>query len=308
MARGIRLAAPPLAVLVVVGVVLAVVLSGGKSSAPRHREPSASATGGEGLTTQGGVETKAATRATGVSGKSAAGAASAANGNGGTPAGGANAGAPATGQKGVSHPTRKSVTGPAGSPGGSPSLDANGAGGSPVVTAEGKLASNSSETGTWSTVSVLGPELEPTLTTAKITFPVALAHVIPEGRVIFINEAETIKPGRQRSLPIREACGESGTLDAPTAQPGHLCVYAGVEDLRDRNAAGGVPTHEVHGTQTPFIDAEFIAIENRNLSPGTDRTGASVAFGVPAARNSEEEADHAYPHIIANGTWAVSAP
>jgi hypothetical protein len=130
--------------------------------------------------------------------------------------------------------------------------------------------------------------------------------------VIYLSQAETKEAGSLRSSQVRAACGDSGTLETPTAMPGYLCVYAGLEDFRDRNPSGGVPTHDVHGRQVPFIDAEFVGIIDPSYpnfaTPGTDRTGAAVAFGVPDIRTAEEEAKDAFAHITASGTWAVTAP
>ena len=321
MARAIRLAAPPLAVLLIVGVVVGVLLSSGKSSS--HHHGGTSATGASApqaeatLDRVGGASADAAhprgdasgsgTGGTTASdGSSASGSSTAGHPDSG--AGGTGDGTTGDGHGGVGSPTRNAGTAATPAPGAASSGTPSSPGGAPAVTADGKLASGSSETGAWATTSVLGPEIEPNVTAATITFAVPLARPIPEGRVVYVNEAEAKKPGSQRALSIREACGEGGTVQAPTAQPGHLCVYAGLEDLRDRDPSGGVPTHAVGGAQVPFVDAEFFAIMNRHRSEGADRTGATVAFGVPDLRSSAEEAADAYPHIIANGSWAVSAP
>ncbi len=318
MARAIRLAAPPLAVLLVGGVVVGVLLSSGKSSS-RHAHAGSSPGGATGqqatATDAGGDGATDVAHASGPahgSGATAAGSGSTGGGSstGGTSssgAGGKGGGTTTKGHDGIGSPAANAGAAPTGTPGNSKSTAASG-GGTPQLASDGTLASTSSETGTWGTVSVLGPELEPTLTTATITFAAPLALGIPERRVIYIKEAEAKKAGTQRSLPIREACGSSGTLQAPTALPGHLCVYAGVEDLRDRDSSGGIPTQDENGKQVPFVDAEYLAILNSHRAPGASRTGATVAFGVPLGRTSAEEAAHAYPHIIANGSWAVSAP
>lgn len=155
---------------------------------------------------------------------------------------------------------------------------------------------------------MLGTTLEPNVTAGVISFPVSLARPRREGFAVYVDAAEAAKAGRERSARVRTACGESGTVAAPTASPGYLCVYAALEDFRDRDPAGGVPTHRVDGATVPFVDAEFVAILNRNQTEGVNKTGASVAFGVPDIRTPEEEASHAYPHILAHGTWAVTAP
>jgi hypothetical protein len=167
------------------------------------------------------------------------------------------------------------------------------------------LESGQSESGTWATESTLPTEMEPHLTTAQIAFPVPLKRYLGEEGVQYVDAAEAAKPGSERSAVIRERCGTSGTVEHPTALPGHLCVYAESEDFRDRTSSGAVPL-DAHGA--PFVDAEFVAIVNHNGSERADRTGARVAFGVPDIRTPEEEAKGAYPHIVARGSWAVTAP
>lgn len=318
MARAIRLAAPPLAVLLVGGVVVGVLLSSGKSS-PRHAHagsPPGGATGQQAAGTQaGGGATDVAHAGGPANGRRGTSASSGSTGGGSSTGGTSTAGAGSKdggtttkGHDGVGSPAANAGAAPNGTAGNSKPSASNSAASAPAVASDGALASTSTETGKWSTTSVLGPELEPNLTTATITFSVPLAHALPESGVVYVREAEAQKPGTQRILPIREACGERGTVQAPTAEPGHLCVYAGVEDLRDRDPSGGVPTHDVNGAQVPFVDAEYLAILNRNTTPGANRTGANVAFGVPLVRTPAEEAAHAYAHIVASGSWAVSAP
>lgn len=321
MARAIRLAAPPLAVLLVVGLVVGVLLSSGKSSSHHHAGTSATGASGQQaaatLDRVAGASTDAAHPSGGASGSGTGGttASGGSAANGSSTAGQPDSVTGSTGDGttkgahgGVGSPTRNAGTAATAAPGAASASTPSSPGGAPAVTSDGKLAGGSSETGPWATTSVLGPEVEPNITAATITFTVPLARPLREGLVAYVNEAEAKKPGSQRAASIREACGDGGTVQAPTAQPGHLCVYAGIEDFRDRNASGGVPTHAVNGGQVPFVDAEFVAIMNRFRSEGADRTGATVAFGVPDLRSSAEEAANAYPHIVANGSWAVSAP
>jgi hypothetical protein len=72
-----------------------------------------------------------------------------------------------------------------------------------------------------------------------------------------------------------EGC-TGGTVSHPTAEEGNLCVYAGVEALKN---------------------ASFFAIERANGEEGAQRTGAQVIFQV----NSAEEVGF----IRAQGTWAL---
>ena len=308
MGRAIRLGAPALAVLLLAGAVLLVVLlSNDKSS----RHGGSAIAGGAGRPADTSGATKAAETADasrGGPGKAGSTSAAAPGGagtsNGGTPA------ASGTRPGGSTQTTGAGVRGVV--PGSGNSTGTTGLAAPSTTTPDGTLASNRSETGSWAVTSSLGPELEGFTTRAMISFSPPLAHRLGEEEVTYVSEAETKKAGSLRSSKIRAACGDTGTLETPTAMPGHLCVYAGLEDFRDRNPSGGVPTHDVHGKQVPFIDAEFFAIVNPSYTDfataGTNRTGAGVAFGVPDIRTAEEEAHDAFAHITASGTWAVTAP
>ena len=332
MKRAIKLGAPPLVVLLVVASLLVVFLSGHKASAgncsgtskggpeatQRCRHGLLLVTGGVGATprTTGSSTAPQSARATrdhrdtaGITGASIG--AGAQSSNGGTPAGHSGAGnqqrTPGTSTGIGAAPNSTASVGVTSTGSGSKaSVGAT----SPGSTAKSTLESGRSETGSWSATSSLGPELEPNVTEGTISFPTPLRHGLGEEEVIYINEAETAKTGPRRSTRIRAACGDGGTLQAPTANPGYLCVYVALEDFRDRNPSGGVPTHDVHGVQTPFIDAEFYAIAKLKpyVTSGVSRTGAAVDFGVPDIRTEEEESADAYAHITAHGTWAVTAP
>jgi hypothetical protein len=315
--RAIKLGAPPLVVLLVVASLLVVFLSGHKASVGRHGPlPFAEGLGaiprttGASTTPQTAQGTRDHRDTAGLTGASTGEGAQ--SSNGGTPAGHSGAGnqqrTPGTSTGiGAAPSSTASVGATSTGSGSTASVGATSAG----STANGTLESGRSETGSWSATSSLGPELEPTVTEGIISFPTPLAHQLGEEEVIYISEAETAKAGPRRSASIRAACGDSGTLQAPTANPGYLCVYVALEDFRDRNPSGGVPTHDVHGVQRPFIDAELVAIAKPNkryTTPGASRTGAAVAFGVPDIRTEEEESANAYAHITAHGTWAVTAP
>lgn len=264
--------------------------SGGTIGAPEGRGASG-ATGTDGSHAARGVagSSAAAADAGSAAGGSGSGGGQA-NGNGGTAAGGAAGSGTAAGGSGA----------PGASDGaGTPNASHQTAGA--VV-----LASGQSETGIWSATSKLPTELEPTLTTATIVFPIPLPEVLYEGQAVYVNETEAKKPGSSRSAAIKAACGESGTVAAPTAKPGHLCVYSAQEDFTDRTPSGGVPTHNVHGAIVPFKDGEYVAIINHRDTERVDRTGARVAFGVPDIRTEEEERANAFPHIAAHGSWAVT--
>jgi len=317
--RAIQLGAPPLVVLLVVASLLVVFLSGHKASAGNCSGTSKSGLGakrscrhgplpfagtlgaiprttGASTTQQAAQSTRDHQDTAGIAGASAGERAQSSHGR--APAGHSGAG------------NQQRTAGTSTGIGAAPSSTASVGATSPGSTAKGTLESGRSETGSWSATSSLGPELEPNVTEGIISFRTPLRHGLGEEEVIYINEAETAKAGPRRSTRIRAACGDGGTLQAPTANPGYLCVYVALEDFRDRNPSGGVPTHDVHGVQTPFIDAEFYAIAKLKpyVTSGVSRTGAAVDFGVPDIRTEEEESADAYAHITAHGTWAVTAP
>jgi hypothetical protein len=318
--RAARIILPSLIALLIAGVLVAVLTSSGGSKAracrggkehcrhdatqvagsPAEQGADGAPEGSSGATGSHGPHDKSGGR--GASGSAAPGGAGPGSGggsNGGTPAGGANgSGNPAAGAGG----------GAATAGTGTPTVTLV-ASKPPVVTPEGKLAPGSSDRGTWATS---GPphinEVEPAVTAASISFVPPLRLGVHEDKVVYVSQAETAKPGASRSAAVKAACGEGGTLAAPTANPGYLCVYANEEDFRDRDSSGGVPLHTVHGAKVPFVDGEFFGIMNHYSSPGADRYGARIAFGVPYIRTEEEEAVGAFAHIVASGSWVVTAP
>jgi hypothetical protein len=232
------------------------------------------------------------------------------SGSGGTPAGTTGAPGGSSSPKHVdpgTHPGKgHSGSGANAGAGSSQPTGAPGGSGVPGATPTGVLAATQTETGTWSVDSgskVL--EVEPQITAATITFPTPLAHPLGEPAVMYVSEAEAKKPGSARSPSVKAACGESGTVSSPKALTGHLCVYAASEDFRDHTSSGAIGTRS---DGKPFTDGQFDAIINGQETMGVDKTGARVAFGVPAIRSPEEEARGAFPHIAANGSWAVTAP
>lgn len=330
--RAIRLAGPiVLALLVIGGIVAGVVVSSSGGSKKHHDCTAAEAAAGK-CVNAGSALAASGTGATGASGATYAKASTGASGakqKGSSPAagvpggvagsadapasGGANGGAGGSQGAGGSHGAAGSGQGRSGGGGPAGSVVGNAqpgsASGSAVFASDGTLASGRSETGAWEAVSVLNTEIEPTVTAGMIKFPVPLSNGLGELGVTYIAAAEAARPGSARGAAIRAACGDSGTVAAPTANPGHLCVYSGLEDFRDRDPSGGIPTRGSGGTGGPFEDGQFVAIFRlQRDTPGTNRTGARVAFGVPDLRTSEEMAKNAYPHILAHGSWAVSAP
>jgi hypothetical protein len=134
------------------------------------------------------------------------------------------------------------------------------------------LAVGKTEHGFYATAAAGEPELG-FLTTAAISFPVPLAAVVsPEHAVYVTTKGEQLTA---EGASVTGVC--TGTVNAPTAPSGHLCVYAGVEALA---------LESYHG------------IENRLASPGTQKVGALLAFEVTVVGTGAA--------IKVAGTWAVT--
>jgi hypothetical protein len=161
------------------------------------------------------------------------------------------------------------------------------------------LSAGHSEIGLWAASSASEPLVYPAATAAMIVFPVPLAAPLGEEGVQFVDRAETVKAGTARSTTIKTRCGTAGTLAHPTAEPGFLCVYAGLEQLYDLHVDG----EPEEGARNGGLHA----IDNVFASPGAVITGASILFTVQHTRNEEEEELELFPNIRVQGTWAVSA-
>jgi hypothetical protein len=145
----------------------------------------------------------------------------------------------------------------------------NGAPGSPW-TAGGTLPGGETETGTWA-VGIPSAEASFWL---PISFSIPLASALDSTKVHYINEEghEVVTPSTEDQTP--DKC--HGTAAAPTADPGHLCIYTGKE---------------------VEINANNETIQLNTLTPGTP--GASTAGA--AFRVKVEEFGRAA------GSWAVTA-
>ena len=152
----------------------------------------------------------------------------------------------------------------------------NGKEGSPW-TAGGSLPSGKTETGVWTfgplLASVTGGGLY-----VPISFNIPLASPLDAGHVHYINEAgqevtEINEAGEEVTVASAECLG---TVEAPTAQPGNLCVYtaeagkvvASSEKLRQLGA----------------------------FSPGASTSGATLLFLGSSAGGV----------LVGRGTWAVT--
>jgi hypothetical protein len=169
------------------------------------------------------------------------------------------------------------VTGAAG-PGG-----ANGPNGLPLPAT---LENNRAVAGAWIAASPQGA-LPPGYTLGPISFPTRLAGGLDEEHAVYLNKAQTAQAATERSLTIKEACGEHGTLEAPEANAGFLCVYTGVEELQ---------VASFHGITHPSAAATGTG------EKGASTTGAAVAYEV-----KELPLEPGEPFVRAQGTWAVKA-
>ena len=150
------------------------------------------------------------------------------------------------------------------------------------------------ETGFWAASSGEVAKLPPALTTATISFPVPIAGQLNEEHVVYIPRAQAIKKGSEREAKYKTACGETGTIEHPTANPGYLCVYAGVEEFKNRTPTGEVGENS---------DGRFLGIVSQIGGGGASRFGAQIQFEVKELIETEETAN-----IRAQGTWAVTNP
>lgn len=161
------------------------------------------------------------------------------------------------------------------------------------------LGPGESEEGVWAASSPGIPGLPPAFTAATIDFPIPLSVLqLNEEHVVYVSRAQTLKKGSEREAKIREDCGEFGTLEHPTAKPGYLCVYAGVEDFKNRLTTNGEFSPE------GVSDGKFVAILSVTGAPGASTFGAQVEFQVKELIETEGEE----PNIEAQGTWAVDNP
>jgi hypothetical protein len=179
------------------------------------------------------------------------------------------------------------------------------------------LPAGKSERGFWAASSGEVPEVSPASVTAKISFPVPLEEPLEETHVVLISLSETGKPPASRSATkVKPFCGSTGTLNHPTAEPGYLCVYTGVEKLVDLVEEGAQEHEELGEPREPLTgpvkagsttNAKALGIQNLFNSQGAENEGADVAFVVKETRSEVEEGNQEYPNITVSGSWAVTA-
>jgi|SRR6476469_154974 len=138
-------------------------------------------------------------------------------------------------------------------------------------TVNGTLPEGATETGLWTFGSTVG---EPEGVRAPISFPIPLTAPIPTANVHYISQT-----GEEKTSPTQEVPSTicQGTVSAPTAPPGHLCVY-------ERSMSGG---------STIVYNESILNLEN---SSGTSTMGAQLLVLFPPAET------------VGIGSWAVTAP
>jgi Collagen triple helix repeat (20 copies) len=166
----------------------------------------------------------------------------------------------------------KGDTGAPGTSGSNGSNGAPGAQGAPGANGltgfTATLPPGETETGVWGV-----PNDHPapeSLSFVQISFPIPLAQ---EGEAILLNELET-----EGSATNADGC--TGTVKAPIAPPGKLCIYT-QEEAHEGTFAGEV---RFAGTEEEFV-----------------RTGTQISFFSGAEGEN--------PNVLrGNGSWAVTAP
>jgi hypothetical protein len=156
----------------------------------------------------------------------------------------------------------------------------NGAEGEPgdPWTVGGTLPPGASETGTWAVGEVTAgskPLGSNGVLRVPISFPVPLAAGLPAENVHFINLAgkEVVEVGVTENVS-HPAC--PGTVEEPSAAPGHLCVYTGYNSF------------------------DLITSQNNQITSAKNSGGTSTAGAILLLHPIEEES-------AAEGAWAVTA-
>lgn len=150
-------------------------------------------------------------------------------------------------------------------------------------TAGGTLPSGETETGSWA-FGVATPAAVSTgfdLINVSISFTIPLAASLSSSAVHFIkpNGKETIFNEGTFELEEVDPTNCPGSDNAPSADPGHLCIYANVQ-------------------QNMSVGSNFTI-----LNPGTGGGGAGTTGAIVGFINDEDPGN-----LAAFGTWAVTAP
>lgn len=265
------------------GLVLAIValiaaLAGGayaKKQAPKRKG------GGVVITKLNQISKKVRKQLTGKVGPAGAQGPAGANGkdgaNGRDGANGKNGANGAAGEKGAT-----GATGPQGPPG--PKGDP-GEPGEPGLLHPGEtLQPEASETGTWAVRINADPG-------AGASFDVPLSFTIPLETSLPNSAAHLILAnGKELNQAFEEVTSTActGTVDAPVAEPGNLCLYAGTSNIVNGSFTG------------EFIINPTAAFKNPASGAGVGTTGTIISVNL-----NESASPH---HTEAYGTWVVTAP
>ncbi len=177
---------------------------------------------------------------------------------------------PAGGKGDTGAAGKEGLAGKDGSPGKQGVTGAKGASGSPW-TAGGTLPSKATETGVWS-YGELPPENE---SYVPISFPIPLTGELSATQVHYINLAGQEVVGFNKEVTSTMCTGTAAT---PAAEPGNLCIYAGVSTAIQ-----------------PLISSINIL-----KVAGEEEIGASTAGAVIDVSEPEN-------NTYIRGTWAVTA-
>jgi hypothetical protein len=165
------------------------------------------------------------------------------------------------GPTGAAGPAGSSGIGPTGPTGPTGATGITGATGPQGSVLPGALASGQSESGVWAASSSSEPKVRPRLTIGAIAFTVPDSTKLTGEHTIFLDKAETALSPSSRSGPCK------GTLEAPSAPSGYLCVYTGVEELENATEHGILKLNETAGAEK---DGALVTFE-RVLVEGTSK-------------------------------------
>jgi hypothetical protein len=106
------------------------------------------------------------------------------------------------------------------------------------------------------------------LSISQISFPIPLKAALASTNTVYV------------SVEAEKVAGKcEGTVASPSAKPGYLCVYAGLESN---------------------FESEFKGFQNAVGGAGASAQGTAVTY--------EPSSDSTETRVVDQGTWAVTAP
>lgn len=147
------------------------------------------------------------------------------------------------------------------------------------------LPSGKTETGTWAFGDITEAATPPSVARFRvpISFPIPLEEGLPASQVHFINVAgeEVIELGPPLVEEPSDFC--KGSAKAPTAEPGHLCVYRGTEDPLELAKSSNEEFGNPGGPGTGFAASTAGTVLRFSLeaNPGVGASGTGT-FAVTA--------------------------